>query len=72
MQKRAAASSDTLRGHQHVVLDLAFTPDGDRLVSGSGDVSVRVWELGGGGIVDTLVTDLPAPFIAVSPNENSS
>lgn len=69
VQGRAdAASTDSLRGHQHVVLDLAFTPSGDRLFSGSSDASIRVWDMGRGGIVDTLVTDLPAPFVAVSPD----
>lgn len=59
--------TDTLRGHGHVVQDLAFTPDGNALVSGSIDASVRIWDLREGVAVDTLTTRLPAPFVAVSP-----
>jgi WD40 repeat protein len=34
-----------LRAHEGYVLSLAFTPDGERLVSVSGDRSIRVWPL---------------------------
>lgn len=60
--------TDTLRGHAQVVLDLAFTPDGGTLVSGSRDASVRIWDLRRGVAVDTLTTRMPAPFVALSPN----
>ena len=33
----------TLRGHADYVHDLAFTPDGTTLVSGSGDGTARLW-----------------------------
>ena len=39
---------DELRGHEARVFALAFSPDGRTLVSGSGDHSVRLWD------VDTL------------------
>lgn len=68
LSRTDAPSTDTLRGHRHVVLDLTFTPGGDRLVSGSSDASVRVWNLDTGRSADTLVTDVPAPFVAVSPD----
>lgn len=35
----------TLSGHKGVVQNLTFTPDGGRLLSGSGDGTVRVWEV---------------------------
>jgi WD40 repeat protein len=35
----------TLTGHEDWVVAVAVTPDGDRIVSGSGDGTVRVWEL---------------------------
>ena len=34
-----------LRGHSQVINDLLFSPDGRRLVSGSDDYSIRLWDL---------------------------
>jgi len=33
-----------LHGHTDYVRAVAFSPDGTRLVSGSGDFTVRVWD----------------------------
>jgi WD40 repeat protein len=33
-----------LRGHGDYVHAVAFSPDGNRLVSGSGDYTLRVWD----------------------------
>ena len=38
----------TLRGHDHQVLSLAFSPAGSLLASGSGDSTIRLWEPGEG------------------------
>lgn len=35
----------TLTGHRHRVLYLAISPDGRKIATGSGDCSVRVWEV---------------------------
>src|SRR5688572_27184400 len=35
----------TFPGHTKAVNDVAFRPDGQRLVSGSDDATVRIWEL---------------------------
>eukprot|EP00918_Siedleckia_nematoides_P074806 GHVU01163525.1.p2 GENE.GHVU01163525.1~~GHVU01163525.1.p2 ORF type:complete len:192 (+),score=27.17 GHVU01163525.1:735-1310(+) len=35
----------SLEGHTEAVLCAAFSPDGTRLASGSGDTTVRVWDL---------------------------
>ncbi|KAG1885228.1 WD40-repeat-containing domain protein [Suillus subluteus] len=33
-----------LKGHTHWVMSLAWTPDGERLISGSHDDSIRIWD----------------------------
>jgi WD40 repeat protein len=38
----------TLAGHEGPVTSLAYSPDGTRLVSGSGDGTARVWDLAAG------------------------
>ncbi|EXB37371.1 Notchless-like protein [Morus notabilis] len=38
--------SATIAGHTESVLSVAFSPDGQQLASGSGDTTVRLWDLG--------------------------
>jgi WD40 repeat protein len=38
----------TLSGHTWTVYDLAFTPDGRTLISGSADGTVRQWDVAAG------------------------
>eukprot|EP00250_Pteridium_aquilinum_P001867 c12073_g1_i1 orf=324-1751(-) len=37
--------SATIAGHTEAVLSVSFSPDGQRLASGSGDTTVRFWDL---------------------------
>ena len=48
----------TLRGHNGRVLSIAFTPDGKRIVSGSKDQTVKLWEVDSG--YETLTLDVGA------------
>jgi WD40 repeat protein len=37
----------TLKGHEHWVNDLAFSPDGKLLASASWDGTAKLWKVGG-------------------------
>ena len=43
-----------LAGHSYAVTSVAFSPDGNRIVSGSRDESVKVWDAVSGAEVTTL------------------
>jgi len=42
-------------GHSHVVNSVAFSPDGNRVVSGSDDTSVKIWDVATGALVSSFV-----------------
>jgi WD40 repeat protein len=44
----------TLEGHSSTVYSVAFSPDGERLASGSYDHTVRVWDVATGQVEQTL------------------
>lgn len=59
----------TLRGHSDVVNALAFSPDCQRLVSGSEDHTIKIWELVSGQPVLTLRGhNGPVLSVAFSPD----
>ena len=35
----------TLKGHSGSVLSVSFSPDGKRIVSGSADKTVKIWDI---------------------------
>lgn len=45
------------QGHKSEIYSLTFSPDGRRLVSGSGDKTARMWDLETGSCVFTLTID---------------
>ena len=47
-------SSFTLKGHKRFVKSVAFSPDGKRIVSGSWDVTLKVWDASTGRQLRTL------------------
>ena len=48
------ACLQTLEGHGGSVFSVAFSPDGQRLVSGSDDNTVKIWDTASGGCLQTL------------------
>src|SRR5579875_3209437 len=44
-QRRESSERSVLKGHTDAVRCLAFAPDGRRLVSGSSDGSLRLWDV---------------------------
>lgn len=56
--KPVTRCSTTMPGHDEAILIASFSPDGQRLVSGSGDSTVRFWDLN---------TETPLPHFQNSP-----
>jgi serine/threonine protein kinase len=60
----------TLRGHWGVVRDAVFSADGERVVTGSDDSSVRVWSVRTGEPLQVLRGhDGPVLHVAISTND---
>jgi WD40 repeat protein/type II secretory pathway predicted ATPase ExeA len=58
-----------LVGHREVVADVAFSPDGRRILSGSQDLSVIVWDVDSGEEIHRLVGHTGGPLaVAFSPD----
>jgi WD40 repeat protein len=44
----------TLEGHSNSVYSLAYSPDGQTLASGSGDKTIKLWDVNTGNLLQTL------------------
>src|SRR5271163_1585223 len=55
VEKEWASLIQTLAGHLDVVFAVAFSPDGRRIVSGSRDKTIKVWDTTTGEVEKTLV-----------------
>ncbi len=58
----------TLRGHDEVVYLVAFSPDGKRIISGSRDNTIKVWDAATGAELMTLRGHDGLDSIAFSPD----
>ena len=57
--QRGVEQECTLRGHTNFVTSVAYSPDGKHIVSGSEDLTVKVWDSQTGKEVSVLVCHLP-------------
>ena len=59
----------TLTGHSKYVYSVAISPDGQTLVSGSSDYTIKIWELSTGQLLRTLTGHSePVWSVAISPD----
>jgi WD40 repeat protein len=58
----------TLTGHSSIVKEIAITPDGTKIISGSRDSSIKIWNLSTGKCLHTFIDDSPITAIAISPD----
>jgi WD40 repeat protein len=65
---------EPIQGHMHWVRSVAFSPDGTRIVSGSNDHTVSVWDARTGEAVMGPIQGHPDPVtsVAFSPENDKT
>ena len=73
MRLPASPIGAPLTGHNDLVSSVAFSPDGKRIVSGSHDMTVRIWDAATGQPIGAPITGHTGPLISVafSPDGNT-
>jgi WD40 repeat protein len=61
-----------LEGHADGITSVTFSSDGRDIVSGSWDISVRVWDSSTGEMLDTLEADTESVELPASSNDGKS
>ena len=59
-----------LKGHQRHVTTVLFSPDGKQLITGSGDKTVRIWDVSQGKQTRVIQGHTPIAAVAISPDGN--
>ena len=60
---------ETLKGHSYGVLSVSYSPDGTKIISGSGDETVKIWDANTGECLKTLKGHLDIIWsVAYSPD----
>ena len=54
-----------LRGHEGNVLSVACSPDGRRIISGSDDRTIRVWDADHGALLSRVSADIKAGSVVL-------
>lgn len=58
----------SLRGHRGAVKSVAFSPDGERVLTGSGDCTAKLWDANTGQVIHTFKHDWDVMSVAFSPD----
>jgi len=61
----------TLSGHLYNVNSCSFSPDGKRIISGSGDETIKVWDAETGREIISICHNSPVYTCALSPDNKS-